>query len=212
MISSSHWDRVYAGKAPDAVSWYQEQPTLSLALIQRAGGSNSRVIDVGGGASVLVDHLLDLSYERPTVLDLSVEALHRAQARLGARAALVDWIADDVTTAPFRTASYDVWHDRAVFHFLTEATDRERYVRQAARALGPGGALVIATFADDGPNRCSGLPVHRYSADALVEQFAGHFQLAEHHREVHHTPSGAEQSFVYCLLSRTSERIPRGGG
>jgi ubiquinone/menaquinone biosynthesis C-methylase UbiE len=199
MEPKSHWERVYTTKATDAVSWYQPHATLSMELIQRvARGRQVRVIDVGGGASTLVDDLLDRALGDVTVLDISSAALDAASKRLGPRAQKVQWLEGDITTAALSNAYYDIWHDRAVFHFLTRPEDRAAYVAQVRRAVKPGGHVIVATFAPDGPEQCSGLPVVRYAPDALHAEFGGAFELLEHLSEDHHTPSGAIQHFVYC--------------
>jgi SAM-dependent methyltransferase len=157
-------------------------------------------LDAGGGASVLVDGLLHAGYHEITVLDVSAAALDVARARLGPAAGGVTWLDADVLDAALPHAAFDVWHDRAVFHFLTEAADRARYVEHVRHALKPGGHVVIATFADDGPTKCSGLPVVRYTPSALQAAFGGQFLLVESLREAHVTPSGTTQAFVYCLF------------
>lgn len=200
MESKDHWETVYRTKRADEVSWFQREPTISLGLIRRAAAdSAARIIDVGGGASSLVDALLHAGYSGITVLDLSSTALTHAQERLGVAASTVEWRQADVLTATLPEAAFDVWHDRAVFHFLTAPADREAYVAQVRRAVRPGGHVLVATFAEDGPMKCSGLSVARYSAEALHGEFGEPFQLIESVREQHITPSGAHQSFVYCL-------------
>ena len=200
VMSHEHWERIYRTKDPTQVSWYQPEARLSLELIRRvAPDLSAPIIDVGGGASTLVDGLLAAGYRHLTVLDLSSTALAVARRRLGARAGLVTWLAADVRDVPLPAGGYTVWHDRAVFHFLTDAEDRALYVRQARRAVRPGGYALVAGFAPDGPTRCSGLDVVRYSPDTMHAEFGASFQLLENVREDHHTPSGAIQAFVYCL-------------
>ena len=189
-------------KASDAVSWWEASPETSLRLLRNAGLSPaSRVIDVGGGDSRLVDALLDDGVAEVTVLDVSAAALERAQARLGERALTVRWVAADVTS-DWLDVPVDLWHDRAVFHFLTDADDRARYLAHLRRCVVPGGQVVLATFADDGPERCSGLPVARYSADALAALLGADFTLEERVRHAHATPTGGSQSFVYVRCRR----------
>lgn len=199
----AHWEHVYRTKAPDQVSWFQAEARLSLALIRRvAPDFNAAIIDVGAGASSLVDHLLAAGYRNITVLDLAEAALAQSQLRL-AQSGMDDrvtWRQDDVLTAGLPEAAFDLWHDRAVFHFLTDAADRAQYVRQVRRAVRPGGFVLVATFAEDGPLRCSGLDVVRYAPEQLHSEFGSDFQLVEGLREEHATPSGARQAFTYCLL------------
>lgn len=200
-----HWERVYRGKRPTETSWYQAEPTLSLELIGNTGaGSGDGLIDVGGGASLLVDHLLALGYEDLTVLDLSAEALQHARRRLGPAAPRVEWIVADVTEfVPTRT--FAVWHDRAAFHFLTDADDRQRYVQALKSALQPEGQAIIAAFAPDGPERCSGLDIVRYDADTLTGVLGAGFQLLEERRESHRTPQGREQRFGFYRFRHVGE-------
>jgi 2-polyprenyl-3-methyl-5-hydroxy-6-metoxy-1,4-benzoquinol methylase len=200
MESKEHWETVYSSKAPTEVSWFQEHAELSLKLIRSAAiPTSASIIDVGGGASTLVDDLLTHAFTRVTVLDLSGVALATAKARLGARASSVQWVEANVLEADLPSHAYDVWHDRAVFHFLTAPADRQAYVRKVLHAVRPGGLVIVATFAEDGPTKCSGLPVMRYSASELHAEFGKPFQLIGHERESHHTPVGSEQKFVYCL-------------
>ncbi len=201
MESKSHWDEVYTAKSTEAVSWYQPHATLSLALIERVAGLSAppaRLIDVGGGASTLVDDLLERRIASVSVLDISGAALDVARRRLGARAADVQWIEGDITTVALAACAYDIWHDRAVFHFLTDPAARAAYVDQVRRAVRPGGHVIVAAFAPDGPLQCSGLPVMRYAPESLHAEFGGAFELLEHLSEDHKTPSGAVQHFVYC--------------
>jgi len=201
-----HWERVHDSRAPDAVSWYRPHLERSLAYLEASGiGPDSEIIDVGGGASTLVDDLLDRGFRRLTVLDISPAALKRAAERLGSRAGLVRWVAGDVTTAELPEARYDFWHDRAVFHFLTEESARVRYVGAVRRSLRVGGRIVVATFGPSGPERCSGLDVVRYDAEALHGEFGGGFEKLETSSETHATPWGAEQEFVYCLCRMRGE-------
>jgi len=205
MEPKDHWEKVYTTRAPTEVSWFQEHAQLSLKLIRDAGVSHSAaIIDVGGGASTLVDDLLADGYEHLTVLDLSGSALATARARLGARAAQVQWIEADILNAELPAQAYDVWHDRAVFHFLTTEKERRAYVQKVLGAVRPGGLVIVATFAEDGPTICSGLPVMRYSASELHAEFGEPFQLLGHERESHRTPAGGEQKFVYCFCRKVA--------
>jgi len=189
MESKKHWERVYTTKPVTGVSWYQEHSERSLRLIEatRVPKSGS-IIDVGGGTSTLVDDLLDAGYRDVSVLDLSRAALLAAQSRLGPKSALVHWLEADITKAELPTRAYDIWHDRAVFHFLTSEADCRLYVAQVLRAVKPGGHVIVATFAEDGPTRCSGLPVVRYSPTELHGQFGSSFVLLKQEREEHRTP------------------------
>lgn len=204
MPDKTHWEKVYANRAIDAVSWYQEHAGRSMDLIRKLDIARAEpIIDVGGGASVLVDDLLDAGYADLTVLDLSGAALSAARTRLGARADLVRWLEGDVTRAELPPRRYALWHDRAVFHFLTTPELRETYVRQVLHAVRPGGHVIVATFAEDGPTECSGLPVMRYDAGSLHGEFGVPFELLGHEREEHITPAGRVQSFLYCFCRRS---------
>jgi SAM-dependent methyltransferase len=199
-----HWEAVYASKAPAEVSWYQERPAMSLRLLDELGATpDSCIIDVGGGDSTFVDALLDRRYRCLTVLDISAAALSRARARLATRANEVTWLEADITHSDLPRHGYDMWHDRAVFHFLTDPRDRRRYADVAAASLRHNGALIIATFAADGPTRCSGLDVRRYSAEALSNELGGGFTLERRLVDVHLTPSGIEQLFTYAVFRRS---------
>lgn len=205
MDRHEHWEQVYRTKGPDQVSWFQAEARLSRELIAGAAPDRSAaIIDIGAGASTLVDGLLGIGFRRITVLDISAAALDLTRARLGHAADEVTWQAADVLTAELPAHAFDVWHDRAVFHFLTDATDRARYIAQVRHAVRPGGIVIVATFAEDGPLRCSGLEVARYSPHALHAQFGDGFTLLESHRELHTTPSGATQAFTYCACRRTA--------
>ncbi|HSN18130.1 MAG TPA: methyltransferase [Gammaproteobacteria bacterium] len=194
-----HWEQVYREKAEDAVSWYQAHPQVSLQLIRACTRPGDALIDVGGGASRLVDHLLAEGFTDLTVLDIAAAALERARARLGKAAAKVRWLtADIIQWHPERR--YALWHDRAVFHFMTEARDRAAYAARLRESLAPGGHAVIASFALDGPERCSGLPVRRYSPDSLAAEMGVGFRLLESRMEEHLTPMGRSQRFQYSLL------------
>lgn len=198
-----HWERVYTEKQPLETSWFQRDATRSFALFPELRLTPStRVIDVGGGESALVDALLERGLGEITVLDISAAALARSRARLGDRAANVRWMTADITTTQFAEGAYDVWHDRAVFHFLTSAVDRLAYVTRASRAIAPEGALLIGTFAMEGPERCSGLAVARYAAEDLAAAFAPDFVVDRAVSDVHQTPWGAEQRFTFALLRR----------
>jgi SAM-dependent methyltransferase len=199
-----HWDKVYETKAESAVSWYQPHPALSLKLIQLAspdGGAS--VIDVGGGASTLVDDLVAKAFADVTVLDISGSALDRSKARLGGKAASVGWIVADITRwTPLRT--WDIWHDRAAFHFLTDPAAQTAYIAALTAATRPGATVIISTFGPDGPERCSGLAVERYGAEALARRLGPAFALIADETDIHTTPWGTEQRFSYVVLKRTA--------
>jgi len=198
---ADHWEGVYTTKAADAVSWFQSSPELSLRMIDQTGVQPpAAVVDVGGGASMLVDELVRRGF-RVTVLDIAAAALAVSRDRLGRAAETVGWHVGSVTEWQ-PEGEYDLWHDRAVFHFLTDEKDREKYRQVLLRALRPGGFLVVATFAEDGPERCSGLPVRRYSATELAAELGGDFMQINSDREVHHTPWGSDQSFTWAVFQR----------
>jgi 2-polyprenyl-3-methyl-5-hydroxy-6-metoxy-1,4-benzoquinol methylase len=198
-MSREHWERIYQRKGSDEVSWYQPHLDRSLRFIAEASlPATASIIDVGGGSSTLVDDLLDQGYRNITVLDLSPSAIAEAQRRLGERAATVTWRVGDVTEIELPEHQFDFWHDRAVFHFLTDEAVRERYVAAVRRALKPNGHIVVATFGTSGPDMCSGLPVARYSAEGIHDQFGTAFRKVGSDTEIHHTPWGSEQEFVSC--------------
>jgi len=197
MDRKQHWEKVYSNKSPLEVSWYQTEPRLSLELIQATGlDKGAPVIDVGGGASVLVDRLLAAGYRDLSVLDISGQALAHARQRLGEQAARVEWLEADITTF-VPPHPYQLWHDRAVFHFLTQADDRRRYVDCLRRALVPGGHLILAAFAVGGPLKCSNLDIVQYDAAKLSAELGPGFRLVEEKGELHDTPSGKQQKFGY---------------
>ncbi len=202
----THWDAVYSEKQAGQTSWFRPHLDESLRLIDALDlPRNQPVLDVGGGRSTLVDDLLARGIADVSVLDVSAVAMAEAQQRLGEQAHPVHWIVGDITDVVLPAAHYALWHDRAVFHFLDHADDRARYVAMASRAVLPGGHLVIGTFAADGPERCSDLPVTRYDAASLAGAFEASFNLISHSRDVHHTPSGKEQAFTYVVLQRRSD-------
>lgn len=194
----NHWESLYAEKNPAEVSWYQSHPQHSLALIGDTGiGTAAGIIDIGGGASTLVDHLLQVGYRDITVLDIARSAIEQTRERLGNLSQQVTWVEDDVTGyLPGRT--FDIWHDRAVFHFLTHDRDRDLYLEALHHTLKPGGQAIIATFSDIGPSQCSGLDIMRYNPDSLSLALGPRLQLVETLTEEHRTPDGGLQQFVYC--------------
>lgn len=199
MDSETHWEKIYKEKAPDAVSWYRAHLETSLALIEKAAASRSAsIIDVGGGESTLVDDLLARGYQNITVLDISQTAIDANKQRLAKASDLVHWLVADMTKIELDPWAYDVWHDRAVFHFLTSDSDRVAYVRQIARGVRHGGHVIVSTFGPEGPTKCSGLNVVRYDAESLHREFGVHFRLLESSKELHETPFGTVQQFLYC--------------
>jgi SAM-dependent methyltransferase len=208
MDSKAHWENVYRTRLPTEVSWFQPNAARSLALIRQVNPPpGDSIIDIGGGASTLVDDLLDAGYCDITVLDLSGTALGITRSRLGDRERAVRWIEADLLEVSLPEAAYAVWHDRAVFHFLTTPDSRARYLAQVRKAVRPGGHVLIATFAEDGPTRCSGLEVARFSTDGLHALLGGGFEPLTNEREEHVTPAGITQAFNYCLY-----RVDRSAG
>jgi SAM-dependent methyltransferase len=200
MNLETHWEKIYREKSPEAVSWYRAHLEASLRLIEQAAPQrDASIIDVGGGESTLVDDLLARAYRNITVLDLSQTAIDVTKGRLGRAAECVRWVVGDITKADLAPAAYDVWHDRAVFHFLGTVEQRVAYVRQVGRAVKPGGHVLVSTFGPDGPTKCSGLEVVRYDANALHAEFGARFRLLDSFKELHHTPFGTTQQFLYCL-------------
>jgi 2-polyprenyl-3-methyl-5-hydroxy-6-metoxy-1,4-benzoquinol methylase len=199
MDTKTHWEKVYKEKAPDAVSWCRPHLETSLGLIERAAKARSAaIVDVGGGESTLIDDLLLRGYNNLTVLDISQTAIDVNKKRLGLAAAQVRWLVADITEIELPPSSYDLWHDRAVFHFLTAPERRLAYVRQVARSVKPGGHVIVSTFGSQGPMKCSGLEVMRYDAESLHGEFGARFRLVESSKELHRTPFGTTQQFLYC--------------
>jgi SAM-dependent methyltransferase len=199
MDAHTHWEKIYLEKAPDAVSWYRAHLETSLALIEQVAPERAAsIIDVGGGESTLVDDLLSRGYEDITVLDISQTAIDANKKRLGQASDRVHFLVADITQVDLKPSTYDVWHDRAVFHFLIAIQDRVAYVRQVARAVKRGGHVIVSTFGPEGPKRCSGLEVVRYDAESLHKEFGTHFRLLGSSKELHRTPFGTIQQFLYC--------------
>jgi SAM-dependent methyltransferase len=206
MDLAEHWEELYRRRAPDSVSWYEEEPLLSLQAIAEASSDPARrVIDVGGGSSRLVDRLLDEGVGALAVLDISQTALATSKRRLGERADRVTWIVADITTVR-AVGTFDVWHDRAAFHFLTEAEDRRRYVDTVVGTVPIGGHVIIAAFGPEGPDHCSGLPVERYDGRTLAEELGDAFELVRSEAIDHRTPAGATQRFVYSTFRHQEGR------
>ncbi|NRB39338.1 MAG: class I SAM-dependent methyltransferase [Pseudomonadales bacterium] len=203
MDKKNHWEGVYNTKASDDVSWFQVHATQSLAMIDKLKlEKTAAIIDIGGGASTLVDDLLIRGFENLQVLDLSAAALAVSQSRLAEKAQKVDWLVGDITELELPKDSLDLWHDRAVFHFLTEAADQQKYISTLKHSLKKGGHVIIATFAEDGPQKCSGLAIQRHSAESLQRIFGDNFELLEQFSEQHQTPFTTSQNFIYCLFSK----------
>jgi SAM-dependent methyltransferase len=203
---SGHWDSIYQRAGVTEVSWYQPEPSVSVELIGHLGlPANAAIIDIGGGASTLVDALLARGYRDLTVLDVSTTALDAARGRLGPGADTVNWLHEDLV-AWEPSHSFDVWHDRAVFHFLVEAAERAQYRQLVRRAVRPSGHVIIGTFAPDGPTRCSGLAVQRYDPDGILEAFGAGFDLVASRREEHTTPAGVIQPFAWAVLRSRPDR------
>ena len=201
MDTKSHWERLYGTKAPTEVSWFRPHLETSLALIERvAGDYSASIIDVGGGESTLVDDLIGAGYVNVTVMDISRTAIEHSKKRVGSVSSKTVWLVADVTNAELPAHAYDVWHDRAVFHFLTEPEQRHAYVGQVAKTVKHGGHVIIATFGLEGPVKCSGLDVVRYDVDSLQTEFGPRFRLIESMTELHNTPFGATQQFLYCCF------------
>lgn len=198
----AHWETVYTSKGETEVSWFQDDPAASLELIDRARlAADAQIIDIGGGASRLVDRLVARGFSSITVLDISAAALDLARARLKAAGKTVQWIVADVTAwQPLQR--FDLWHDRAAFHFLVDAADRAAYIACLKQAVRPGGHAIIATFAIDGPEKCSGLPVNRYDPAGLAKELGDGFSLVESRRHDHATPWNSQQRFQFSLFQR----------
>jgi SAM-dependent methyltransferase len=195
-----HWEEVYRTRLPDEVSWYRPHLEVSLDLIRAAAPSrDAPIIDVGAGESTLVDDLIELGYRNLCALDISSAAFEVSKPRLGSNAKRVRWLVGDVRTIDLEQHRFDVWHDRAVFHFLADARDRSAYVRQVAHSVRPGGHVIVGVFGPEGPSRCSGLDVVRYDSNSLHREFGSGFQLLQHRLELHRTPRGITQQFTYCL-------------
>jgi 2-polyprenyl-3-methyl-5-hydroxy-6-metoxy-1,4-benzoquinol methylase len=194
MDAKTHWENIYTTKAPESVSWYSPHLEISLALVGRATGSlSASIVDIGGGESTLVDDLLVRGYKSLTVLDISQTAIDVTKKRLGSAAEQVRWLVGDIVEVELDSRVYDVWHDRAVFHFLRKPEQRIAYVRQVTRAVKPGGHVIVSTFGPEGPTRCSGLEVMRYDAESLHSEFGGRFRFVESSKELHQTPFGTTQ-------------------
>ena len=199
----THWENIYRTKSPKEVSWYRPHLEKSLELIAELDlPTDARILDVGAGAATLPDDLLAKGFKNITVLDISSEALKVSKDRLGNKAEQIHWIDADVTRASLQPDRYDLWHDRAVFHFLTRREDRQRYIDQCGRSLKSGGHLLIATFGTNGPLKCSGLEIIRYSSESLENEFGGVFRLEKHFIESHRTPFDTTQEFLYCLFQK----------
>lgn len=205
MSRRDHWERVYASKPVDRLGWYAPHLETSLDWIAKlALPKDAPIIDIGCGAATLIDDLLDVGYRSITAVDISRQALATLRNRLGPQSKRIEWLAADITTAELPKKAYDLWHDRAVFHFLTEAKDRKAYRQQLLEGLKPNGHAIIGTFAPEAPPKCSGLPVQRYDAEHLADEFGSTFVLLNDKKELHVTPGGIEQMYQYCLFRKTA--------
>jgi len=203
-MSKTHWDNLYASKKPTEVSWHQTHLEKSLELIRATGVNEfARIIDVGGGASTLVDDLLATGFRNVTVLDIASAAIRNARARLGKRADDVTWLEADITRVDLPAHHYDLWHDRAVFHFLTDADDRRRYLEAVNHTVKSGGHVIVATFGPHGPRQCSGLDIVRYAPESLQREFGADYRLVQTLTEDHVTPAGKHQEFIYCYCRKS---------
>lgn len=205
MNQKDHWEQVYSTKPTDKLGWYKPHLQTSLRWIKELGlAAEAPSIDVGGGASTLVDDLLGAGYRSITVLDISEKALCSVRERLGKKANMVTWLEGDITSVVLPSHHYELWHDRAVFHFLTELDQQRKYRENLLKALKPGGHLIIGTFAQEAPPKCSGLPVERYNLEQLEDTLGTEFELVHHRKEKHVTPGGLEQMYLYCCFRRTA--------
>ncbi len=203
MEPKDQWEKVYSTKSANTVSWFQQHARVSSELIRKASlPLTASIIDVGGGASTLIDDLVETGYEDITVLDISASALATAEGRLGGKGKNLHWLEANITKVTLPKHAYDLWHDRAVFHFLIKPQDRKAYADAARLAVKPGGHMIVATFAEDGPAQCSGLPVIRYGVVSLQAEFKESFTLTESLKESHQTPFGTTQSFIYCRFKK----------
>lgn len=206
MDKREHWDKVYATKTPDRLGWYKPHLQTSMAWIDKLGlPLDEPIIDVGGGASTLVDDLLDAGYQSLTVVDLSKRVLSAVRERLGKKSDLVTWLTADITALELPADEYKLWHDRAVFHFLVNPDERRCYRNNLLKSLKPNGHVIIGTFSPEAPPKCSGLPVRRYSLQKLVDELGPDFELMDHLKELHVTPGGVEQMYLFCHFRRIGE-------
>lgn len=209
MNMKDHWEQVYSSKPRERLGWFKPHLQVSLTWIEELGLSeDAPIIDVGGGASTLVDDLLDAGYKSITILDISENALSSVKARLGARAKQVAWLIGDITSIELPSERYELWHDRAVIHFLVEAEQQRQYRDNLLKALKPEGHVIIGTFAPEAPPKCSGLPVQRYDHEKLEQTLGEEFKLRRHHKELHVTPGGVEQMYLYCHFQKTDTVAP----
>lgn len=196
-----HWENIYTKKLPQEVSWYQQEPTISLEIIQNFSDKNARIIDIGGGMSVLIDHLLGAGYSNLALLDISNKAIEHVKKRLSDQASQIEWFEKDITEF-VPPHPYDIWHDRAVFHFLTDVKSRQLYVNALKNAVKSGSHIIIAAFAKDGPKKCSGLDIVRYDNSSIQHELGDEFILLDNQFETHITPAGTEQRFIYFIFQR----------
>ena len=205
MDRKSHWEQVYATRMAEKLGWYKPRLDTSLSWLAELNlGRSASIIDVGGGASTLVDDLVDAGYESITVLDVAEEALAASKKRLGRQSEMVMWLSGDITDYSLPPNRFALWHDRAMLHFLVDAEQRDAYHANLMQSLQPGGHVIIGVFAPEAPEKCSGLPVRRYDADSLARFLGDAFELLRQHKEMHVTPGGVEQMYVYCLFRRSA--------
>ena len=203
MSQKEHWEAVYSTRQAEALGWYKPRLETSIAWIEALGlNAEAPIIDVGGGVSTLVDDLLKAGHRSISILDISEEALNAARARLGVAGDAITWINGDITSIDLPSQHYELWHDRAAFHFLTEPGQLQSYRDNLLAALKPGGHLIIGTFAPEAPPKCSGLPIQRYTHEQLGKVLGSEFELKRHHTELHVTPGGVEQMYLYCHFRR----------
>jgi ubiquinone/menaquinone biosynthesis C-methylase UbiE len=203
MSQKHHWEKAYSGEETQELGWYARRLQASLDWILDLGLSpDASIIDAGGGASNLVDDLLEAGFGSITVVDISGKSLSSAKTRLGSKAEQVKWLVGDITSIDLPAHQYDLWHDRASFHFLTELQQQRKYRDKVLQALKPGGHLIIGTFAPEAPPKCSGLPVQRYTRDQLINTLGEEFELLREKKELHITPGGVKQTYLYCQFQR----------
>ncbi len=211
MNNKKHWEQIYSSNKPNQVSWYREHLDNSLRMILQTNVSKEKaIIDIGGGNSTLVDDLVEHGFADISVLDISSKAIEESKKRLKYRAKKIEWIEADITEVSLPENKFDVWHDRAVFHFLTTRDDRKKYIELVMQSLKVGGHIIVASFGLDGPKKCSGLDVVRYSPETMHDEFGEKFKLIKSIKETHKTPFETTQEFIYCYCRKVVENLERG--